>query len=220
MEGSYLCVWWRPDITAGPCQQLERKAWMWSGADPPRSCVRHSSPLTLTIWMPCSQLVSVSMTLYACLAWDSQQWKEAILQALLQQDGLGDQRQQVWATEALGAWHRPPIVIEAASLAALQSHPKFSGGQPSSGTIVGREFWESQLQLSWVDSGPRQHVLQEGWKLMVGAEFFGCRNELSSPWGRGTMSVLGDRQLEVSDLLSGWLLHQRKSGKSLESREP
>ena len=43
------------------------------------------------------------MTLYACPAWDSQQWKEAILQALLQQEGLGDQRQQVWATEALGA---------------------------------------------------------------------------------------------------------------------
>ena len=34
------------------------------------------------------------------------------------------------------------------------------------------------------------------------------------------MSVLGDRQLEVSDLLSGWLLHQRKSGKPLETREP
>ena len=111
------------------------------------------------------------MTLYACLAWDSEQWKEAILQALLQQDGLVDQRQQVRATEALGAWHRPPIVIETASVPALRSHSKSSGGQPSSGAIVGREFWESQLQLSWIDSRQRQHVLQEDWKLMVGAEF-------------------------------------------------
>lgn len=43
------------------------------------------------------------MPLYACLAWDSELQTEAILQALLQQDGLVDQRQQVRAAEALGA---------------------------------------------------------------------------------------------------------------------